>query len=211
MKKLHPKDPPNDKIKGRHKDRLKQSVEFMLENNNVFTVDDFVLTIGEKNVFDQEVIKRVEPFFLYAHTEGDLDTDDWTPYHPVKSVRYDIVLCFEVLEHLANPLLFLRTLKRYLSPTAYVFISIPNHLLRRHWRTLHYHEIDPVRFEFLCEQAGYEIMFHKVHRYWPRLRDISGIKPFLRYISGYSWFISRVDRHFYMIAPNEGCRYSNKI
>lgn len=190
--KLHPKDPPNSVIKGRHIDRLKQSADLVRKWYRGYNF----LSIGSPSVFDKEVVRLVDDTREHIYTCGDLDTLEWKADR-----KADNVLCFEVLEHLCNPLLFLRRLKDFLSQDAVVFISIPNHLLRRHWRTLHYHEIDPVRFEHLCEQAGYRIVEHKTYRYWPRLRDVNGIRPLLRYISGYSWFISRTDRQFYVIQP----------
>lgn len=194
--KLHPKDAPNSVIKGRHKDRLKQTVEFVRLHIDHATN---ILCIGDESVFDKTVADGLDISSIkLSNTCGDLDSRDWT-YRMGSGISYRFVFCFEVLEHLLNPLLFLKELSDFISHDAIVFISVPNHLLRRHWRTLHYHEIDPVRFEYLCEQAGYEIVDHVCHKYYPILRDITGIRPFIRYITGYSWFISRVDRHFYAL------------
>ena len=192
--KLHPKDAPNSVIKGRHVDRLKQTMYFIWKNKKEA---DKVLSIGDASVFDATLFDTLFRFSdSFCCTKGDLDQQGWKPYLLKK---HDVVFCFEVMEHLCNPLLFLRVMKKWLTPDAIIFISIPNHLLRRHWRTLHYHEIDPVRFEYLCEQAGYEIVDRVCHKYYPKLRDITGIRPFIRYITGYSWFISRTDRYFYAI------------
>lgn len=196
MKKLHPTDAPNSAIKGQHKNRLKQSILFV--SNSKYDLGN-VLSIGDDSIFDKSVYKELATSWCtITHTKGDLDTTKWKPSEALTEA-YDTVLCFEVLEHILNPRLFLETLKGLLGDKSIVFVSIPNHLLRRHWRTLHYHEIDRVRFEYLCEVSGYEIVDYKKYRYFPRLRDISGVRPFLRYITGYSWFISRTDRHFYAI------------
>lgn len=40
---------------------------------------------------------------------------DWNFDYPIKSVQsYDVILCFEVLEHLFNPLIFLESIKAML-------------------------------------------------------------------------------------------------
>ena len=193
---LHPEDSPSSKIVGRHKDRLKQTIEFVSDNTRFL---GHTLTIGQKGIFDRLVYNScsVEDCFVsHFETTGDLDTLDW---RPEADRTFNTVFAFEVFEHIVNPQLFLSRVRDYLTKDGIIFVSIPNHLLRRHWRTLHYHEIDPVRFKYICDKSGFEIVDYKKYKYYPRLTDINGVRPLLRYITGYSWFISRVDRHFYAI------------
>lgn len=185
---MNPKVTPINKITGRHIERLNQSIELLLKH---CAYPATFLSIGEPNLFDKEVAGGNE----VVNTTGDLDLN----WKPEKEGKFSRVLCFEVMEHLTNPLSFLRRLKKYTTSDSLVFVSIPNHLLRRHWRTLHFHEIDPVRFEYLCEKSGWKIVDRVCYKYWPKLSDITGVRPFIRYITGYSWFISRTDRWFYVL------------
>lgn len=178
------------KLVGRQRQRLNQTIEFV--NDHVDRRHQRVLSIGQPSTFDHQLYLDAGYFTRLFHTEGDLDSE-WT------GQQADVVFCFEVIEHLCNPLLFLRNLKRYVRDGTVIFVTIPNHLLRRHWRNMHYHEVDYKRFSYLCAMAGYEIVHHEVRRLWPRLSDITGIRPFIRFITGYSWFISRTDRHFYLL------------
>jgi len=174
-------------IKGRQYQRLQQTIRFV--DWNTYELGN-VLCIGEPNTFDKAVLEELH-CNSYSFTTGDLDGAWDCP-----KARYDTIFCFEVLEHLANPLKLLRELKMF---NATILISVPNHLLRRHWRNIHYHEIDDMRMRFLFKQGGYEVIDYEKIKLYPRVSDITGIRPFLRYITGYSWFISRTDRLFYAI------------
>lgn len=81
--------------------------------------------IGEKNIYgiDQsnkatEELKRILP---QAHIEpGDI-------YRlPFKDAYFDIVLMMEVIEHLQDPAIALKEIKRVLKPGGLLYISFPN-------------------------------------------------------------------------------------
>ena len=105
------------------------------------------------------------------------DTVDWNYFYLSTHKKYDIVTCFEAMEHLLNPLLFLENLKEYIAKDGLIFISYPyrNSLF---WSDIHFHEYDIARFRYLIKTAGYKILAYKeVRMYsWHGF----GIRPLLR-------------------------------
>lgn len=47
---------------------------------------------------------------------------NWTMHF---NKKYDVILCFEVLEHIMNPLLFLNELKKILKKDGVIYLSTP--------------------------------------------------------------------------------------
>ena len=183
MKQLNPFYGHDVPVEGRQIERFNQTVDFIGEPVCP------ILSIGEKSLFDTQLSVHFDREIDF--TVGDLDSFYWE----ARRNTYNTVFCFEVLEHLLNPLLFLSTLKYLLDDDSRVYVSIPNHLLKYHWGTGHYHEIDEMRFRYLCDRAGYEIVRMKVRRYYPLFPN--GIRPLIKYVIGWSWFVSRTDRYYY--------------
>jgi SAM-dependent methyltransferase len=138
-----------------------------------------LLSIGPENLFDRTM---AESFQLSCHsTSGDLDRDWQAP-----PKHYDYVFCFEVIEHLMNPLHFLENLKRYVGSDTRIFLTTPR---RPHafWNNQHFHEYDQVRFNHLLSAAGYVVIRHEARITWYHpLFYLSGIRPFLRLTIGRS-------------------------
>lgn len=179
-----------EKIEGRQFDRFLQTYNFISDN----TIElGNVLCIGRLNIFDRKMLSLFK-WNLCSHTVGDLDAE-WS----ARDLKYDTVFCFEVIEHLTNPRLFLENLRKRITKETNVFISVPTHLLRRHWRYIHFHEIDKIRMDYLFKITGFKITDYRRVKLYPKLSDITSVRQFLRYITGYSWFISRTDRHFYCV------------
>ncbi|HOT97733.1 MAG TPA: methyltransferase domain-containing protein [bacterium] len=138
-----------------------------------------VLSIGPENAFDQAMAGVFQ--LGYNSTTGDLDREWRAPEKP-----YAYVFCFEVIEHLMNPLHFLETLQRYLQPGTRIFLSTPR---RPHafWNNQHFHEYDTLRFTHLLTSAGYEVVRHEARVTWYHpLFYLSGLRPFLRLTVGRS-------------------------
>ena len=138
-----------------------------------FTINGNVLDIGGANWIGN---KLAEDFGLEYHTTNcDLD------YGFDATDKYDNIFCFEVLEHLFNPLFCLENIKKHLKPDGKIFISIPKrhpHLL---WGKNHFHEFDRDRFRYMLEQAKLKVIKQKtcLQRYdW--IFYFTGIRPILR-------------------------------
>jgi len=106
---------------------------------------------------------------------------DFNYPHPTKE-RYDTILCFEVLEHLFNPLLFLETLREMLAEGGSIYLSTP-----RQWPQFlraihHYHEIPTSRLMWLFDAAGLKMVRKgrvTIAGHW--WQHLYGIRPILRY------------------------------
>lgn len=117
-----------------------------------------VLDVGEKNNFGR---KMAEEFGLfYCSTNGDLDYQSWTMEHVVK---YDYIFCFEVIEHLMNPLLFLENLKSVCGDKTVIFLTYPNNVFKSEH---HFHEYSDDEFFTLITAAGFNVLDFKTDRHW---------------------------------------------
>ena len=114
--------------------------------------------------------------------------------------RFDAIFIFEVLEHLINPLLFLESLKNYITKDTLVFISYPEHFIKQFWSNNHFNEYDKKRFEYLINEAGYKIIKHKsILWLWCKFRNyFTGIRPILRLVTGY-WILTIFKKHYYIL------------
>jgi len=198
------------KFKKEFYDRTSSTIEFMAWDINTETA---VLDIAEPNKAG-EVIANFFDHSL-SNTSGNLDTDEWT----CPKRRYEYVYCFEVLEHLLNPLLFLEQLRNH-APKAKVFITVPYHILRQHWGMNHFHEMDLMRLHYLFKLAGMKInRFHQKNFYekpsvsepmavitgkkpmdkslWEYAKKIKyTVRPLLNYATGYFWVKKTVRYYF---------------
>lgn len=95
------------------------------------------------------------------------------------SGEYDTIFCFEVLEHLFNPLHFLLEAKKVLKDDGTIFLSTPKG--RPHFLafTHHFHEFYKSELIALIERAGMKIVRLQYYRIRP-LSMSFGFRPFLR-------------------------------
>ena len=95
-------------------------------------------------------------------------------------VKCGTLFCFEILEHLFNPLFFLNNCRESLIQNGVLYLSTPYrpHFL---WTEHHYHEIDDRRIEWLFEKANLEVIKHQKMLLYRGIKfHLSGIRPFLR-------------------------------
>jgi len=95
-------------------------------------------------------------------TQGEFETAAFL-------VRYDTVVMFNVLEHLADPLASLRKISEHLQPGGVLLGEVPNwnspwrKMFPRHWQGLqiprHQTEFDPVSLRKMLSSAGYDVVF----------------------------------------------------
>lgn len=113
----------------------------------------------------------------------EIETINWDFNHqcPINE-KYDVILCFEVLEHLFNPLLFLESLKGLLNENGIICLSTPYHCPQMLKTPRHYHEIPSDRIMWLFEAAGLkaeEVVKIRTSGKW--YRHLYGIRPVMRY------------------------------
>ena len=129
-----------------------------------------VLDIGERNPLT-EVLENHFSTNINS-TNIDLDIEKLTG-------EYDTVFCFEVLEHLFNPLHLLLEIKSVLKKDGTLYLSTPKgkpHFLV--WKH-HFHELYNRDLLALFKRAGLKVNKLSYHRIRP-LREGIGFRPLLR-------------------------------
>jgi len=112
---------------------------------------------------------------------GSLDWDFNKTYYGLEK-KYDNILCFEVLEHVMNPLLFLKQLKRLLKENGSIYLSTPYQFPQIIKVIHHYHEIPTDRLIWLFNEAGLKYkLVGKITIAGKWYEHIHGIRPILRY------------------------------
>jgi SAM-dependent methyltransferase len=138
------------------------------------------LDIGANNPFTQEMRKHLN--VEIDNTEGDLDE---TELHG----EYDVVFCFEVIEHLFNPLFHLRQVNKVLKPGGRAFISTPRNRPRFLWFEHHFHEMYLKNLLDLVHYAGFRVERQELIRVHPWWFYFTGIRPFFRMFFDRVWIM----------------------
>jgi len=131
--------------------------------------------IGERNKKALIISKTFEIGF-YSIIADDFNFDPFP-----SNDKYDLITCFEVLEHLTNPAFLLRNIVNLMHNDTILFISTPGRP-KWMWSAIHYHEIDRKRIEkWLFNEAGLEIVREgRINMYYPRWKMWLGIRPMIR-------------------------------
>jgi SAM-dependent methyltransferase len=162
-----------EKLPNYLKNRIKGTIDFLSSENLSGKIAD----CGENNPLK----KAIENYFNIKIYSLDWNFNTNIPLSEI-GWRYDIIFCFEVLEHLFNPLLLLNNLTWLLKESGIIYLSTP-----RQWPQLiksvhHYHEIPTDRLLWLFEKAGLNIKKQdKITIAGNWYNHIHGIRPLLRY------------------------------
>ena len=115
-----------------------------------------------------------------------LSSKDFNFYVPLKN-KYDTILCFEIIEHLQNPLFFLSKLVSILNDGGTIYLSTP-HRPRFLWTEHHFFEFSPKRLtKWLFTPAGLRVARKKHIRInHDPLFYFKGIRPLFRLFLNYT-------------------------
>jgi len=116
------------------------------------SINGNVLDIGNRNDFGTYLAKTKN--LTYYHT----GTQDLNYKLELDMKCFDNIFCFDVLEHLVNPLLFIENLKQYCNANTKIIVSVPRKKFKWMWAKIHWHEFDDKRFNLLINIAGYNII-----------------------------------------------------
>ncbi len=133
------------------------------------------LDVGDRSAFTD----TLESFYncRFDNTTGDLDT-------VLLTGDYDIITCFEVIEHLYNPLHCLMQIKSVLQHDGLLLLSTPlfkPHLL---WSKNHFHEMSYQSLTSLLRRANLKIVRQRKITTLPWWRYFTGFRPLLRGLLG---------------------------
>ena len=157
--------------------RLKFTTRFVMQE---LKTANNILDIGDES----RIGISLSEFYRcdYIHTIGDLDAE----WKPTSIKEFDVVFCFEVLEHLLNPLLFLRTLKKYIGNETKVFISTPHRPCILRSKDVHWKEFSLEEFNYLLDLAGYKDITFKLEKFKKYPLDyFKGVRPLIRLFADY--------------------------
>lgn len=166
-------NPDGGKLTMKRAERIKKFV-----SRHLLGKAEIALDCGMSNPVGDHIAETLDLELI--NTVGDLDFN----YTALKR-KYDVVFCFEILEHLMAPKYFLKTLSPIITEKTQIFISYPSRP-KFLWTEFHFHEYDKKRFEYLMKECGYRIIA------WERVRApfsfkscVLGIRPFLRQAGKY--------------------------
>jgi SAM-dependent methyltransferase len=155
---------------------------------------DRVLDIGVRTPCTDYLAQRL-PRILIAQTAGDLDREAVWPID-----RYPCIWCFEVLEHLWNPLWLLDQIHQRLSPGGRVFLSTPSGA-QLDWSYCHTVEHALDRLLAMITKAGFLVERQYRFRQWT---DYLGVRPPLRWLLRRICFGEYGRTNLYILARQEG-------
>jgi hypothetical protein len=156
-----------DKLPNSFLNRVKQTIDFI-------DLKGKVMDCGENNPMKE----MIQTHFNYKIESVDWDFNEVCNHKG----KYDTILCFEVLEHVMNPLLFLNQLKWMLTNDGVIYLSTPYQRPQILKAIHHYHEIPDSRIGWLFDAAGLRVVCKgKVTIAGNWYNHITGIRPLLRY------------------------------
>lgn len=153
--------------------RFEKTFKFLSKHLSGYTV----LGVGGYSDFDYDMSKL---FALdYSYTTSDLNYSIKINAVPRK---YQVIFCFEVIEHLINPGLFLRNLQLFCDKNTQIFISYPENVPFFRNPT-HFHEYSQDEFFTLIDSEGFKIIEYESYRHWGHpVFYVSGLRPIVRFI-----------------------------
>jgi len=137
--------------------------------------DGAALDIGERNPFTEQLEKK---FNVKINDTGLVDLDS-----EKLNGKYKTIFCFEVLEHLMNPLFFMKSCHEVLEENGSMFLSTPlinPDFLRDNEH--HFIEYRPKEMKQLFQRSGFAVKKIRVVRHIPKAWLLTGIRPALRYL-----------------------------
>lgn len=103
--------------------------------------------------------------------------------------EYDTIFCFEVVEHLFNPLNLLFQIKKVLKYEGRVYITTPKCKPYFLWSKVHFHEFHKRELIDLIERTKLKIVRFECRKVRPLWWYYTGLRPFLRLIFERRYFI----------------------
>lgn len=142
-------------------------------SNFIIKKDGSYADIGSVNL-KMEEIKRLLKIDVAQVVVNDFNFDS------LPTNLYDTIFCFEVLEHLQNPLFFLIQIKKMMKQDSVLYLSVPSKP-KWLWTNHHFFEYDNKHLEkWLLIPAGFKIVRHKkfrLIRHWTVY--LIGVRPLL--------------------------------
>jgi SAM-dependent methyltransferase len=160
-------------------DRIcKSSLNFMKGSLNKDLSNLKFADVGAKNKKSDFISANLNIVITQLIAE-DFNFDDLVPDNGVE--KFDVITCFEVIEHLQNPLFLMKQMTEKLKAGGIIFLSTPSRP-RMFWPDYHFNEMNDKQLDkWIFSQAGMKIVKKdrlKIHL--PMITYFTGIRPFMR-------------------------------
>jgi len=125
-----------------------------------------------------------------------IDSDDFN-FDELPSRKADAVFCFEVIEHLQNPLWFMRELKKMTDGSIYVMFPCNPHWL---WHPYHFNEMKKEHFEkWILNPLDLKIVrYKKITFVFAWRKYLIGFRPLIRLLTGKTTIHEMLRSLFYL-------------
>lgn len=133
-----------------------------------------ILDVGNWN-YVSEMLERAFRIGLDSTLDSDFNDIVTAPQK-----RYNTIFCFEVIEHVMNPLQFMGQLRDLLYPNGVLYVSTPRLFLGIYHSPHHFTEYKPKKLEILFKYAGLVIEKSGLHCQFPVWWGLTGIRPAFR-------------------------------
>lgn len=146
-----------------------------------FDIRGDCLDVGQRSQFTSIINERFN--VNCDATEDFCDDLDYITQLNDYDKHWDCIFCFEVIEHLMNPLGFLEWLLLHLKPDGSIYLSTPTRkpaFLRN--KEQHFHEFHRNELDMLFDKAGLKVTHHKIINTIPWYWCFRGIRPIIRFI-----------------------------
>jgi SAM-dependent methyltransferase len=170
-------------------------------------VDKIIPFIRKDDIFNSGLIGDVGPDNHKINLIGEklgfvanqIVADDFNFDKLSSEQKFDIIFCLEVVEHLQNPLFFMRELKNIIKDTGIIYLSLPSNP-RFMWAEYHFYEMSKKHFEkWILTPLNLKIVKYKRFNFVADWRAIFiGVRPLLKIITG-KVSIKEVVRGFFQI------------
>lgn len=153
--------------------RIQETIKFIWPIDTVGRVID----ISEPNYVGHQL---EEYFGIKLDHPTITPTTDFNWGILASSQKYDTVFCFEVLEHIMNPAMFVGAILKMLKPRGVLYLSTPVHNPCGFFfnRTCHFAEYKPESVAVLLGYTGFYVTEYHTFRsipYWQGLRHGAGL------------------------------------
>jgi hypothetical protein len=157
---------------------------------------DRCLDLGEKNP-RMEYIKEVLKELQFEIEVSQIDYPDFNFANFQVIDKADVVFALEVIEHLQNPLLFMRELKKLTDGSIYVLFPCNPRWL---WHEKHFNEMSRKHFEkWILKPLDLKIVrYKKIIFVFSWRKYLIGFRPLLRLLTGKTTIHNQLRSFFYV-------------
>ena len=159
-----------DTLRGVLHHRLRITKEFMGDD---VKASNTIMDIGSDNLFARSLGIHEHPY------ETDYNVTILSP----SGKKYDVVTCFEILEHLMNPLGLMQSIHKMLKRGGVCYLSTPKAaIINWYCGPKHFAEYKRDRLETMFKYVGFEVVKYRtlaLHDWWT---IFTGFRPPLRYV-----------------------------